>query len=189
MMNCFSNTTATLSEVYDREINELRWLAEVITGDAHTAESCIASARSRADGALYVAPDWRGIWTKRCVAREAVERQRSEIARFTANQSEIARVAANHHRNPLTFTAACDETAFRRLPPAKMCEVLNAFERAALILHVYLGFSVHDCALLVDCHWSLIESACSAAMSRLFAPGTFFPLLPEQRRRSQCSIY
>lgn len=161
MMNHSSNASIGLDEIFDREIKELRWLAEVIVGDEQTAESCIEIARSRANGSSYVAPDWRVLWIKRCVAREAVESRRPEIAQSRASRQPSA----------LNCAVAWGKTALRGLHPADICQVLNAFERAALILHVYLGFSVHDCALLLDCHWSSIEPACSAAMLQLLGPG------------------
>ncbi len=162
MMNCPSSIPTFLSDIFDREINELRWIAETITGDAQNAETCISSARSGADGSPYVAPGWRDIWIKRCVAREAINRLRPEIASFTPNR----------HSSATDCALVWDKTALRSLYPTQICEVLNAFERAALIFHVYLGFSVQDCALLLECHWSSIEPACSAALWRLLGPTT-----------------
>lgn len=160
MMDRFSIAPTTLNEIFDREMNEVRWLAEVILGDGQTAESCIASARCRADGSSYIAPDWRVLWIKRCVVHEAVDLRRPEIARSRSNR----------HPGPPNCSLALDKTALRRLRPSEISAVVDAFERAALILHFYLGFSVHDCALLLDCHWSSIEPACAAATWQLLGP-------------------
>ena len=144
------------------EMKQLLWLAEAIVGDALIAESCVAAAMLRADSSAYVAPNWRDLWIRRCVVRDAVER----------NSAEIKRLAANYIRDAickrLPNSRAWDTQAIGSLTAIKINESLNLFERAALILHAYLGFSTHDCALLVDCHWSLIEPACSNAISRLF---------------------
>jgi DNA-directed RNA polymerase specialized sigma24 family protein len=151
----------TLAEVFERDINHLLWLAEAIVGDPLIAESCVADAMVRADGSAYVTPKWRDLWIRRCVAREAVER----------NSADIRRIAADYMRDPIRTRphgpADWDHNAIGSLPATKISESLSVFERAALILHAYLGFSAHDCGLLLDCHWSVIEAACSNAVWRI----------------------
>jgi DNA-directed RNA polymerase specialized sigma24 family protein len=167
-----TNSTATMNRASSvsicqtlhgqSEMKQLLWLAEAIVDDVLIAESCVAAAMLRADGSAYVAPDWRDLWIRRCVVRDAVER----------NSAEIKRLAANYMRDAickrLPNSGAWDTQAIGSLTAIKINESLNVFERAALILHAYLGFSTHDCALLTDCHWSLIEPACSNAVARLF---------------------
>ena len=164
MTNPTANAPTTLGAIFDREMSELRWIAEVIIGDAQAAEICVASARSRTEGALYVAPEWRDRWIKRCVARESVESNRLDIARFAPRRTHSSRFQS------LPALTPWDTAKIRACSPAEICDALNPFERAALILHGYLGFSTHDCALLVDSHWSSIEQACSAASLRLLGP-------------------
>ena len=171
MTNLTANAPTTLDAIFDREMSELRWIAEVIVGDARAAESCLASARSRTEGALYVAPDWRHRWIKRCVARESVESSRLEIARFAPGRIHDSRLQS------LPALTPCEIARIRTFSPAEICAALNPFERAALTLHAYLGFSTHDCALLIDSHGSLIEQACSAASLRLFGP--FLPAIQQ----------
>lgn len=158
----FSATSAEPKQMLDIETEELQWIAEVIVGDPQSAESCIASGLIRAAGSLYVAPEWRDRWLRRCVAREAVEQSRSEINRIIATwRFDLRSDRAFEILN-------CDRQSLRSLAGFEICGRLNAIERAALILHLYLNFSVHDCALLIDCHWSLIEPACSNALWRIF---------------------
>jgi DNA-directed RNA polymerase specialized sigma24 family protein len=153
---------AALREIFEREMKHLLWLAEAIIGDPLVAKRCVAAAILRADGSAYVASDWRAIWIRRCVARDAVERK----------STEIKRIAANYVRDAVCKrppdSVAWDKQAIASLPANKISQSLNALERAALILHAYLGFSTHDCALLIGCHWSLIEPACSNAAWRIF---------------------
>ena len=146
---------------FQRCTAELRWLAQAILGDPHIAESCIVSGLTLASRSMYVEPKWRDRWIKRCVVREAVDRSRSEIKR----------IASAYKCKPMSKHSdggAVDVLELRSLSSTQICETLDAFERAVLILNVYLGFSVHDCALLIDCHWLLIEPACSNALRRLF---------------------
>lgn len=157
-----SATLAEPKQMVEIETEELKWLAEVIVGNRQSAEGCIATGLLRADGSVYVAPNWRDRWIRRCVAREAVEQQRTEINRTTANY--VCNSTFRRAFEALNW----DRQKLRSLTVTQVCEILNAFERAALILHLYLNFSVHDCALLIECHWSLIEPACSNALWRLF---------------------
>ena len=162
-VECASFASISLRQIFEREMSDLLWLAKAIVGDPLVAESCIAGAKLRADGSSYVDPNWRDLWIRRCVAREAVEK----------NCEEIKRIAANNMRDAICKRppdpVAWDKEAIRSLTPTKISESLNVFERSALILHGYLGFSAHDCATLTDCHWSLIEYACSSAIRRLFS--------------------
>lgn len=153
---------ATLRQMVECQMEELLWLAEAIVGDPRAAGSCVAAAMLRADGSAYVAPNWRDRWIKRCVVRDAVER----------NGAGIKRIAAYYIRDAICKRVPdgldWDKHALRSLTAIKISETLNVFERAALMLHAYLGFSTHDCALLLDCHWSVIEPACSNGVWRMF---------------------
>ncbi len=160
-----------LKQIFERENGELLWLAEAIVGDPRAAGCCVAAAMLRAYGSAYVNPNWRDRWIKRCVVREAVE----------SNGAEIKQIAAHYIRDAICKrdpdTVDWDKQALRSLTAIKISETLNVFERSALILHEYLGFSTHDCALLIDCHWSVIDSACSNAAWRLFGEQ---PNVPEE---------
>jgi DNA-directed RNA polymerase specialized sigma24 family protein len=164
-----SNYEEALKQICERENGELLWLAEAIVGDPRAAGCCVAAAMLRACGSAYVAPNWRDRWIKRCVVREAVE----------SNRAEIKQIAAYYIRDAICKrdpdTVDWDKQALRSLPAIKVSETLNIFERSALILHEYLGFSTHDCALLIDCHWSVIDSGCSNAAWRLFGERTNVP--------------
>jgi len=170
----WTNTTASMNyassaslcqsamrQIFEHEMKHLLWLAEAIVADPLVAESCVAAAMLRADGSSDVDPKWRAHWIRRCVVRDAVER----------NSTEIKRIAANYMRDAickrLPSAGAWDKQAIGSLTATTISESLNVFERAALILHAYLGFSTHDCALLIDCHWSLIEPACLNAVCRV----------------------
>jgi DNA-directed RNA polymerase specialized sigma24 family protein len=153
---------AALREIFERDMKHLLWLAEAVVGDPLVARRCVAAAMLSADGSAYVARDWRAIWIRRCVARDAVERK----------STEIKRIAANYMRDAVCKRppddVAWDKPAIASLPANKISQSLNVLERAALILHAYLSFSTHDCASLIGCHWSLIEPACSNAVWRIF---------------------
>jgi DNA-directed RNA polymerase specialized sigma24 family protein len=162
-----STSQAAHGQIFERKREELLWLAESMVGDPLVAEECVAAAMLRADSSAYVAPNWHDVWIKRCVVREAIERNRAEIKRIATNYL-LSKTGSNAPNS-------LDKQSFRCLPAIKISTTLSVFERAALILHQYLGFSAHDCALLVDCHWSVIEPACSNAAWRIFAAHTNTP--------------
>lgn len=152
---------AALREVFESEKQHLLWLAEAIVGDPLVARSCLAAAMLRANESAYVAPEWRNTWIRRCVARDAVERKSTEITRVVAKYMRDA--VCKRSPDNLEW----NKEAIACLPANNISQSLNALERAALILHAHLGFSTHDCALLIGCHWSLIEPACSNAVERI----------------------
>ena len=165
-----SSCQEALKQVFEQKNEELHWLAEAILDDPREARCCVADAIVRADGSAHVTPNWRDHWIKRCVVREAVEK----------NGTEIKRIAANYSRDAIGSGAlrtlnAWDKHSLRSLTAIEISQNLSIFERAAIILHEYLGFSAHDCALLLDCHWSVIDSACSNAAWRLFGEQTNVP--------------
>jgi DNA-directed RNA polymerase specialized sigma24 family protein len=153
---------AALRQMFECQMEELLWLAEAIVGDLRAAGNCVAAAMLRADGSAYVAPNWREGWIKRCVVREAVERNGTEIKRIAAHYIRDA----SFKRGP--DAVDLDKQSLRSLTASRISETLNVFERAAFMLHAYLGFSTRDCALLLDCHWLVIEPACSNGVWRLF---------------------
>ena len=159
--------SGALRQAFDREMEELFWIAEAIVGDPHAAACCVEDAIVRADCSAYVTPNWRDRWIKRCVVREAIERKGAEIKRIAATYGRDA-IRSRACRN----LDALDKRALRCLTAIKISKVLSIFERSALILHEYLGFSSHDCALLLDSHRSVIDSACSDAACLLLGKQT-----------------
>jgi DNA-directed RNA polymerase specialized sigma24 family protein len=157
-------------QIMECENGELLWLAEAIVGDPRAAGCCVADATVRADRSAYVTPNWRGRWITRCVVREAVERNGAEIKRLAAKYSRDAICDRD-----LRSLGPLDKRALRTFTATQISKTLSIFERAALILHEYLGFSSHDCALLLECQWSVIDFACSNAAWRLFGEQTKAP--------------
>jgi DNA-directed RNA polymerase specialized sigma24 family protein len=156
-----------LSDVFERSRIELLWLAEIVLGSRVAADACLADAMIRVEEAGYVAPGWCDLWVKRCVVHTAIERNRNEIKRIASVYSRDA----IHKSSPHTLHVN-DARILRSLAANTISHRLNAFERAALMLHGYLGFSVQDCAITIECHRSLIELACSNALWEILGAET-----------------
>ena len=153
----------SLDEIFDRDSAELHWLVEVVLGDTQHIDECLSDAVRLAGSNGYIAPKWIAPWVRQCVVRAALDRVRTEIQFVAAGYT----AQAGAKMPSLRYTDE-QSTLLRRVPVERIRENRNALERAALILHFHLGFSVQDCALLMDCRRSLIEPACASALWRIF---------------------
>ena len=153
----------SLDEIFDRDSEELHWLAEVVLGDTQHIEECLSDAVRLAGSNGYIAPEWLAPWARRCVVRAALHAVRTEIQHIAAGYT-----AQPGARMPSLHYPDAQSTLLRRVRVERICENPNALERAALILHFHLEFSVQDCALLMDCSRSLIEPACASALRQIF---------------------
>jgi DNA-directed RNA polymerase specialized sigma24 family protein len=153
---------AALERRVECDANELRWVAAVILGGEQQVEKCLLDAIQLADSAGYVAPEWLNHWTQRVVVRTAVDRIRSEIQRIAGNYTYGPEVRAMVRGFDKT-----DSMVLRSMGAETIARSCNALERVALILYGYLGYSAQDCALLLECRRSVIESACSNALRNI----------------------
>jgi DNA-directed RNA polymerase specialized sigma24 family protein len=157
---------AAITEVFDRSSDELRWLATVILGHGQDAEMCIVRAGQLAEDAGVVSQDWLEPWVMRCLVRAAIERIRADVQRVASDYTRRSQLAVM----PLALNSE-EKQILRSIESKEICAVCNVLERVALILHAYLGFSIQDSALLLNCHRSVIEPACANAIQRVFQIG------------------
>ncbi len=151
-----------IEETFIREAAELQWLAGVILGGEQHVEECIRDAVRLAQNGGHVSPEWLTAWIQRVTARAAIERVRSQVRRCIENRPHPAGVSAM-----VPSLGAVDKRALRAVAIDRISADCDALERAALLLHVYLGFAAQDCALLLGCHRSAIVSACSSALTAI----------------------
>lgn len=157
---------AEITEIFNRNSDELRWLAEVILGHKQGVEICIVRAGQLAESEGVVASDWLEPWIKRCLARAAIERIRIDAQSVARNYARYAKLAMTR---PILNSA--ERQMIRLIRPERIVGACNVLERAALILHAYLGLSAQDCALLLDCHRAVIEPAYANALREIFKTG------------------
>ena len=161
------NTTALSGvdgcrEFIDAEREELLWLATIILGSAAEAEECVTESMRCGDLASHIAPNWIGPWMKRSVAKIAISRTSAEIRRVAASLSGPISGGI-----PDRCVRGSNYPNLRTVPVEQITGRIDALERAALILHSYLGFSVLDCALLMGCMRALVAPACASAFERI----------------------
>jgi DNA-directed RNA polymerase specialized sigma24 family protein len=157
---------AAITEAFDRCSDELRWLVTVILGHGHDAEICIVRAGQIAEEVGVVSMERLEPWVMRCVVRAAIERIRTDIQSVAGDYTRCAQLLAL----PQALNSE-EKQILRSLGPKEICAVCNVLERAAFILHTYLGFSVQDCALLLECRRSVIEPACINALHNILQVG------------------
>ena len=156
------SSQADCHDFFRNNREELLWMATIIVGNAPDAEECVADSMQRSDLASHISPNWIGPWIKRSVAKIAIRRTCTDIQHIAASRPQTASVA--------THDPSLDELNLpylRSVSAEKIHRKIDPLERAALILHVYLGFSVPDCALLMGCQRALIAPACTSALEKL----------------------
>jgi DNA-directed RNA polymerase specialized sigma24 family protein len=156
-----SSLSGAIEETFARESDELRWLAAVILGGEQHVEECIVDAIRLAQDGEYVFREWLRQWAQRATVRAALEKARPEIL----SSSQI-HARASHDSGVLPLAVA-EKRALRSIDVKWIKSECDAFERAALVLHGYLGFSAQDCALLLGSERSAIRPACASALARV----------------------
>jgi DNA-directed RNA polymerase specialized sigma24 family protein len=155
-----------ITEIVERNYDELRWLAEVILGHEQNADMCIVRAGQLVEAEGVVARDWLESWVKRCLVRAAIERIRIDVQRVASDYTRHSRLAVT-----LPVLNSTEKQTLRSVKSGKIFGVCNVLERVALILHAYLEFSAQDSALLLDCPRAVIEPACTNALQEILKRG------------------
>ncbi len=158
------DSATAVQRVLDNHAEELLWVAEVMAGSRPAGEQCLAEAIELAEAAQYVGQEWILSWVKRLLAHVALKRVSGEIrellpAAGTRSAVALARAGVSERDRP----------KLRSIAPQKVVASLDVLERACFILHVYLAYPVHDCALLLGCPRCWIESICERALANIVA--------------------
>jgi DNA-directed RNA polymerase specialized sigma24 family protein len=153
-----------VKRVLDENRDELMWVAEVMAGSRPAGEQCLAEAIELADAARYIGNEWMLSWIKRLLVHVALKRMSGEIRELLpSGNAPIA--ASPAPAEPETR----DREKLRSIPPQRLVASLDVLERACLVLHVYLGYSVLDCALLLGSPRAWIEPICNRVLRKIIA--------------------
>ena len=160
------DSARAVQRVIDSNAEELLWVAEVIAGSRPGGKQCLAEAIELAEAAQYVGREWMLSWVKRLLVHVALGRISGEVRELlpaAGKRSAVALATADvSERNRQTL---------RSISPQRIVASLDVLERACLILHVYLAYPVLDCALLLGCPRSWIESICQHVLTNIVAIG------------------
>lgn len=157
------SSPTSIEETFVREAEELRWLAASILGGEQCVEECIADAVRIAQCGRSVSPDWIKSWVQRATARAAASRVIPQISRCVENHVYVLDADV-----VVPALGPEGKSALRSVRAERIRTHCDALERAALLLHGYLGYAVQDCALLLGCHRLAIVSSCSSAVAAIF---------------------
>lgn len=175
------NRQAAITAVFNRNHDELLWLAEVILGHDQDVEMCVVRARQLAEDGGVVSLDWLDPWVVRCLVRAAIERVHAHVQSVASDYTFRPQLAVM----PLALNSE-KRQVLRSIGSKEIFGVCNVLERAALVIHAYLGFSIQDSALLLDCHRSVIEPACANALQEILQTGLAFR--PASKNYAGCRL-
>lgn len=160
----YQNAATAVQRVVDNNAEELIWVAEVMAGSRPAGEQCLAEAIELAEAAQYVGQEWMLSWVKRLLVHVALNRISGEIRELlpaAGTRSAATQMGGN--------VSVCDRQTLRSISPQRIVASLGALERACFILHVYLAYPVHDCALLLGYPRCWIESICERVLTNIVA--------------------
>lgn len=156
------NTGTALQRVLDENAEELLWLAEVLAGGRAAGEQCLAEAIELAEAAKYLGREWMFSWLKRLMVHVALKRISGEIRERLA-----AAGARSNPQAPGAELSRPDRQKLRSIPPQAIIASLDVLERTCFVLFVYLQYPALDCALLLGCPRSWIESVCESVLTKI----------------------
>jgi len=150
-------TTADFCRIFAEDMENLYFLALVLTADPDRAEQCFVSGLDDCATGNQVFGEWARSWARRVVIKNAIRMiaPRSEADRFV-NGSAAKQI------NPFTVERA-------QSVRAEISAVLGLadFERFAFVMSVLEGYSDQDCALLLGCTRETLMGARLSALQQL----------------------
>jgi DNA-directed RNA polymerase specialized sigma24 family protein len=138
-------------ELFTRNMNELRTLAFLITGDQTRAEQCFVAGLEESTGGNPVFKEWARAWSKRVIIRNAIK-----MMTPTPGQRNLEPANRETRRN------SCERDALLDL----LLE-LAPFERFVFVIWVLEGYSLSDTASLLGCTVTELSRARSQALRQI----------------------
>jgi DNA-directed RNA polymerase specialized sigma24 family protein len=173
--------TGNIEGDFTLEAEELHWLVAVIAGTEQQIKMNIIDAPQIAANGEHFFRQWLTRWAQNATLRIAIEKVTAEIKRSPQINARTSGASI-----PACALDAADKRTLRSIPIANIRTGCNAFERAALVLHGYLGISAKDCAALLGCHPSAVLSSCSTALSHLLEENSRTEAGAAKHRSNQC---
>ena len=158
--------TTALQRVLENNVEELLWMAEVMTGSRHAGEQSLAEAIELAEVSQYVGREWMLPWVKRLLVHVALKHISGEIREpflLAGPQSPVKPAKAN--------VSSLDRQRLRSIPSQRIVASFDALERVCFILYAYLQYPLLDCALLLGCPRAWIEPVCEGVLAKIVDVG------------------
>src|ERR1700693_859407 len=155
-------TCADFCGILVKNLRPLYLLAFVLTGNHTEAEQCFVATIDDCIGAKSVFKGWENSWSKRCLIINAICRVFG-----TPGKRQEAKAVSPEHLAVLGLIGMA--------PLHRFVYVMSVLER----------YSVHECALLLDCRLRDVLEARIEALSQV---SSFSPAFKPEERRTQITI-
>jgi hypothetical protein len=123
----------------------LYWIALLITGDPDIANKCLVESSGLSASRRGIYRDWLSRWARSATARLAAASVQGLI---TSSAARYASRGCEHAHHGLLSPREIE--FIRQLDPKQIISHLDFFSRAILVMRGVQGFSVSDCALLLE---------------------------------------
>jgi DNA-directed RNA polymerase specialized sigma24 family protein len=153
-------------ETFEKSARELFWMAETITGDSSVAEHCLAETFELASAAQRGKQEEILHHVRCLMVHVAVNRMSDEIERILSRYGPAKAATRTHFR-----ITGSERRRLRLIAAQEIVESFNALERVCFVVVTYLQYPVLDCALLLGCPCSWIESACERVFRKTVVLG------------------
>jgi hypothetical protein len=150
-------TTSDFCRIFAEDMENLYFLALVLTADPDRAEQCFVSGLDDCATGNQVFGEWARSWARRVVIKNAI--------RMIAPRSEADRfVNGSPAKENKPFIVDSGQSV-----RAEISAVLGLadFERFAFVMSVLEGYSDQDCALLLGCTRETLVGARVSALQQL----------------------
>jgi DNA-directed RNA polymerase specialized sigma24 family protein len=125
-------TSSDFCRIFENDMDRLYLLSLLLTADPEMAEECFVQGLDTSKNSNSVFKEWAQSWARRAIVQNA-------IRMINPRQTDI--LPSNK------------VTDYGRTQPAAVTAIveLPAFDRVAYVLSVLEGYSLHECALLLNC--------------------------------------
>ena len=141
--------------VFTQEMDGLYQLSFLLTGDHAKAERCFVAGLDDCAKENHVFRDWARSWAKRTIIQNAIRELHPHPC--AAESFSDATIPNTHHLRSDPIRHFEDNAVL----------ALADFERFVFVISVLERYSVHDCALFLQCSQRQVLEARSRALMRL----------------------
>jgi len=156
-------------DVFESQSEQLRWLAEAITGDSQLAARCVIDASKLTENNSAIFRDWLAHWARNATVRCSLDHMHTQISHSA--EARYERVQCSHGGHEVLSSDAA--AALEQWPAWELAAHLDPLSRAVLILRGVQHAAIQDCVLTLRVPRTAILAAyCSAIdwLARGIAP-------------------
>lgn len=143
-------TSADFCRIFEKSMDRLFLLSLLLTGNQGDAEKCFVQGLVDSKEGNPVFKDWAESWARRTIVRNAIGMIQPRPTDILPSASRDGSEAASVQR-----------------PEVSAILALPSFDRFAYVLSVLEGYSLQECALLLDCSRNDVITARMRALQQV----------------------